>query len=677
MWKSQSIECSEVAASPRLGALSFVAFCACAVALAASPASAATLVVDADGFYDANTNSCDGTDPAYTAIQDAIDDAVDGDTVFVCPGTYNENQIRIFKRITVQGSGADVTIIDAGGGFGATPFGTVRIVPPAGVGDVLFDGFTVQNPRATSAETALRVNLAVTTPEPVTVTVTNNVIIGSGNPLHNLNYGVYIFGPAPGNVPAIGTVVFQNNEIREAASNTILVERHIGPVDVSYNVFDRGVREQGISAYFNMAHSGTVVTGLHRVSHNVINLANDPGPYTATNTSTAISFNGSLTGTNVGRYENVEITNNVISGVVAHRRAINIANNRNSSFYADDGVIENAVISCNTITGPGPDAGSQGIRLVGYIPDATITNNVISGVNMGVQGLGASSGVPTGLVMRENSITDTGAYALDWRTTEAIDVSLNWWGSDTGPAHVNNPGGTGGIIGASGGPAGSSDDVQFEPWLASGDDADDGPCFVPGGAAECRTLSTCTIDDGCGDDPAPDGTVCGGGSFTCSGGVCDSSLFPMVLSRTDLKADNGRIRPNGRVSAVAIINDNDTQGSLEAALLSDSVSVRVTDSADFDVVRPLTECVETRLFIRCRSADRTVRAMFYFRPRGPFLYTMRLVMSGLESAETGGPNPAGPVAVSLDQSPGTRSDVIGDFTACRPRGQWQTWCREK
>ena len=47
----------------------------------------------------------------YTKIQDAIDDASDGDTVFVYNGTYYENVI-VHKAINLVGEDATTTIID-------------------------------------------------------------------------------------------------------------------------------------------------------------------------------------------------------------------------------------------------------------------------------------------------------------------------------------------------------------------------------------------------------------------------------------------------------------------------------------------------------------------------------------------------------------------------------------
>lgn len=71
----------------------------------------------------------------YTKIQDAIDNASDGDTVFVYAGIYYEN-ITIYHMIAVLGENKDTTIIDG--------YETDDVVYIVGNG-IRFSGFTVQN----------------------------------------------------------------------------------------------------------------------------------------------------------------------------------------------------------------------------------------------------------------------------------------------------------------------------------------------------------------------------------------------------------------------------------------------------------------------------------------------------------------------------------------------------
>ncbi|RLE32527.1 PPXXXP-CTERM sorting domain-containing NosD-like protein, partial [Candidatus Acetothermia bacterium] len=83
-----------------------------------------------------------GTGGAYTSIQAAIGDAVDGDTIHVAAGTYNED-VRIDKSLTlVSVDGKDTTIINGqntGGGGALTVAGGLSGVVIGGTGT----GFTI------------------------------------------------------------------------------------------------------------------------------------------------------------------------------------------------------------------------------------------------------------------------------------------------------------------------------------------------------------------------------------------------------------------------------------------------------------------------------------------------------------------------------------------------------
>src|SRR5262249_45827382 len=69
---------------------------------------------------------------------------------------------------------------------------------------------------------------------------------------------------------------------------------------------------------------------------------------------------------------------------------------------------------------------------------------------------------PTFPVPRSNTAQNTSA-GLDSETTASSDAENNWWGSNSGPQHPSNPGGTGNpVIDAANGGAGT---VDFKPFL--------------------------------------------------------------------------------------------------------------------------------------------------------------------------------------------------------------------
>jgi hypothetical protein len=91
--------------------LMFSLFAVVALTAAITPrgAHAATLVVDVDG--QASAADCTASNIAYTTIQAAVNAAASGDTIKICPGTYNEQVVIRKSNLTILGSGAGVTVL--------------------------------------------------------------------------------------------------------------------------------------------------------------------------------------------------------------------------------------------------------------------------------------------------------------------------------------------------------------------------------------------------------------------------------------------------------------------------------------------------------------------------------------------------------------------------------------
>jgi len=68
-----------------------------------------TLVVDDDGHGTAA--NCDAGVAAYSSIQAAVNAAAPGDTIFICPGTYNEQVVVTKNNLTIRGAGAGATVL--------------------------------------------------------------------------------------------------------------------------------------------------------------------------------------------------------------------------------------------------------------------------------------------------------------------------------------------------------------------------------------------------------------------------------------------------------------------------------------------------------------------------------------------------------------------------------------
>jgi len=106
----------------------------------------------------------------FPTIQAAINNASEGETVFVYNGTYYENLV-VNKSISLVGQDESITMIDGGG------FGTVLEVT---ANNVSITGFTVQNSGSSAAGISVSTN---------NVSVKRNIVL-------NNHFGIYLVNAA-------------------------------------------------------------------------------------------------------------------------------------------------------------------------------------------------------------------------------------------------------------------------------------------------------------------------------------------------------------------------------------------------------------------------------------------------------------------------------------------------
>lgn len=130
----------------------------------------------------------------FATIQEAVDAAVDGDTILIAPGTYPDPVSIDSKAITLIGKGGpDNVIIEAGAGkAGVTVSGIIS-------GDVTIDGITVHN--SDSGVSAFGNDLTI-----------GNLVVQNSKFLNNAKHGVFVNGKNDG----VGKVMirdstFENN----------------------------------------------------------------------------------------------------------------------------------------------------------------------------------------------------------------------------------------------------------------------------------------------------------------------------------------------------------------------------------------------------------------------------------------------------------------------------------
>lgn len=654
-------------------------------------------IQDADNFGAATNFYVYDVTGDKMSIQAAVNAASAHDAIHVDAGTYNESQIGIAKGLTLQGAGASSTVIDGGGGAGLTQPGTVRITA---ADNVTVDGFTVQNPKAAGAS-SVRVGIDVSSVAAVTYTITHNHIFGTNNPSDDQDYGFYAHG-------GLENVVFQNNEIHQNGANPILIERHPGATDVSYNVFDRGVTNGTNDAYFNMNYGGADVTSLQRVSNNTVDMGNDAGPFDNAHRGFAITFAGAFTGVDIGGFTNVQITDNAINNLRPYRRGIGLWNNAPGSGGMGD--IANALIQSNSINGSG-SAGSIGVRLLGLASATSISKNFIDATETGVQVIAYNGHIATGAAIQCNRITDNtiglrsdtpslavndnviagngiGVTGAAIPAGPALDVTDNYWGCADGPGAAGCDVAVGNVQTA---PYASA--VPACTYCGTDAECDDGltcngtevcnpsthmcqsgtPANCSGSDDTCN-VGTCTEPDGgCVTTSKPDGTACVGDA-TCEAGVCIGGPSSFVVFSTRLEANtstrmvHGVPWYNGSLLVTGLVNDNDTGGMLATNLQNGVVSLEVWDSTqDFHATVNLRNCrTATRrghvYSISCLDKATKTSAVFRLASGAHDLnplYNVTVRRSSLSSVESGSVPPSGPVQVILHQGAVERSDTAG------------------
>ncbi len=390
----------------------------------------------------------------YTRIQDAIENATDGDTIFVYPGTYHEDQILITKALSIQGSDLASTIIDGDDALLPTE-GLVRITAD---GDVTFQGFTVQNAGGPSGygggDNKLNMGIAVCASSPdATYTISSNKIIGTQNPDDDYDWGFYAISGGKENI------VFTHNIVTQTGCNNIIIEKTTGSTDLSFNTLDAGC--WGIDPIYYMTYSGVDITTPQLVRNNTIDVGTGINPGGSSNKVTGIGFSSAYLGcTGVpdsGTYTQIIIRGNTINNVQEWRRGIAIDN-----FAWGDGTageIMGTIIEDNIIHGISITPTSFGIRLSGLVSNTSIIGNQITQCDMSFWGrtgyYGGSTAYPSATALHNNSFTDN-AQGFVWEGATLLNAEYNWWGDPTGPTHPDNPGGKGDNV---------TGNVDFTPWL--------------------------------------------------------------------------------------------------------------------------------------------------------------------------------------------------------------------
>ncbi|HYM15593.1 MAG TPA: right-handed parallel beta-helix repeat-containing protein [Dehalococcoidia bacterium] len=451
---------------------------------------------------DANPGTADTPALAKKTIQAAIGAVSTGGTVHVAAGTYTEN-LTVAKALTLVGAGqASTTIVPAisgptCAGGSICPGGSNVILVQASnvtIHDLTIDG---DNPALTSGVVAGGADIEA-----------RNGIIAD-----------YTLG------------VFNNLVVHHVTVKNIYLRGIYAASGGTFNFHDDTVQNvQGSPSSISMFNFG----GSGTFANNTVSGANDA---ISSNWSTGTQYlNNVITGSGSG----VHTDNNGGSGGVADLiqgntvSACKIDGYGVWTFapYVSPTVQQNVVTGCavglaaagqsaavtttfadNAVDGTGAlvtSGGSTGAYITtdrfGFGTtnvSATLTGNIIKNNAVGIDA-DSQAGYTTTINASHNAIfgNTAGVTLTDTPTppvvlgigTFVLNMTPNWWGDVSGPAHALNPGGIGNSV---------PDGVTYSPWLGIGTDASVAPGFqlaspmtwIAGPAVCGATCIQAAIDD--------------------------------------------------------------------------------------------------------------------------------------------------------------------------------------
>ena len=390
-------------------------------------------------------------DTYYCKIQDAIDDADPDNVILVDAGTYAE-QLVINTPVDLRGPNFNINPNTGTRGVEAI------ITYPAGLTG--FQNLITIGPDDTRVDVDnVKINGFIIDGNAIATTANTTGIMGNGdnlvvknNIIRNFNYvsvwvssyvyegGAWIYNDYN------NSASIQDNYIHNAGIYSGLTNS-----DIPYGIYLQGTYgtitgnkvetvKSGIQVQPYNHPNTTNLTGI--VSGNSFEAYRDAMWYNYSENANAKWVFDNNTGT--GIVPPTAITENDWRGF------------RVSTTYQGDVSFTN-----NTIT-PGATTATNKYGVLFASPSTadavvTIQNNSVTGFNYGVY-IPAGLANTANIAVEHNIIEGNTLYGVYNGTTIPVNANHNWWGSNTGPAYVGNPCGTGDAVSAN---------VLYNPWANS------------------------------------------------------------------------------------------------------------------------------------------------------------------------------------------------------------------
>ena len=479
-------------------------------------------------------SSCLAPGTACLTIGGAIGKASSGDTINVAAGTYAEQVVIDSKSLTLIGSGAGTTTIQAPAVLTNDPDGAKTVVLFTGPITAAISGFTIQGP-------VNGLNFGIYVRAGATASIHDNTVKDIRDaPLSGAQIGVAIeVGKSPDTAPVVsqtGTATITNNQIYGYQKTGIAVENTGSSAAITGNTIT------GAGPITTNAQNGIQIrrgaTGTVRTNTVTGNAYDGPTSSAegigALHAGSGVVIQGNIVNHNSAniyayKSDGVQILDNQVSdsATVDQNASAGIfvgSNGTPSCCGGSPGAyVIGVTISGNTVRNnlSGPSIQSDGIDLAA-VNGATVTNNTIAGSSYDGIWIGGSGNITiTGNQFSGNGllVSDPNAAAIDfgggsslnplggfsvhqnsfvgnrngiWNyDVGSVNATCNWWGAANGPGPVG-PG--------SGDPV--STNVNFTPFLSSsnlagGCTADPGTSTVsaspPSVVADGTTTSTITV----------------------------------------------------------------------------------------------------------------------------------------------------------------------------------------